>query len=307
MKKHWSKVIALTAAALLALSGCASGSDSAESTESTETTQTTESTETTEESTAETTEAKELKVGVCAGPYGDMFTDAITPSLEEKGYTVEIIEFTDYVQPDQALASGDIDANLMQHTAYLTQFAADNNLDISAVINVPTAGAGVFSNSITSLDELQDGDTVAIPIDAVNLARSLRFLRDLGVITLNGEIDETKASVADIADNPKNLEFVTMDAAQISRSLDSVAIGVIPGNYAIAAELDFADALGVEKLGEDFKNVIAVRTEDVDTLGAELKEIVESQAFYDVIMADGSLYAGFDKPEWWVEKYGADE
>lgn len=303
MKKHWSKVIALTAAALLAFSGCASSGDSAETTESTETAQTTESTETTEE----TTEAKDLKIGVCAGPYGDMITDCITPSLEEKGYTVEIVEFTDYVQPDQALASGDIDANLMQHQAYLTQFAADNNLDITSVINVPTAGAGVFSNSITSLDELKEGDKVAIPIDAVNLARSLRFLRDLGVITLNGEIDETKASVADIAENPKNLEFVTMDAAQISRSLDSVAIGVIPGNYAIAAELDYADALGVEKLGEDFKNVIAVRTEDVDTLGAELKEIVEGEAFYEAITAEGSLYAGFDKPQWWVDKYGADQ
>ncbi|HIW48244.1 MAG TPA: methionine-binding protein [Firmicutes bacterium] len=298
MKKQWLKGVSIFLAAAAIFTGCASGSS--------ETSSDTTAASGTEETASTQQEDKDLKFGVCAGPYGDMITQAITPSLEEQGYTVEIVEFTDYVQPDQALASGDIDANLMQHQAYLDQFAADNHLDIVSVINVPTAGAGVFSHSITSLDELQDGDTVAIPIDAVNLARSLRFLRDLGVITLNGEIDETKASVADIAENPKNLEFVTMDAAQISRSLDSVAIGVVPGNYAIAAELDFADALGVEKLDEDIKNVIAVRTEDEDGLGQVLKDIVESEAFHDAIMADDSIFRDFDKPQWWVDKYGED-
>ncbi len=153
------------------------------------------------------------------------------------------MEFTDYVQPDMALAEGEIDANLMQHQAYLDQFAKDNQVDIVSVINVPTLGMGIFSDTRSELSELNEGDRVALPADAVNLARALRFLRDCGVISISNDIDETKAGTADILENPKKLEFVTMDAAQISRSLDSVAIGLIPGNYAIAAGMDYRKAL----------------------------------------------------------------
>ncbi|NLK96283.1 MAG: metal ABC transporter substrate-binding protein [Clostridiales bacterium] len=257
---------------------------------------------------ADATDSKNIIIGVCPGPYGEMVEKAITPYLEEKGYKVEVVNFTDYVQPDQALASGEIDANLMQHTVYLEKFAADNNLKISSVIEVPTAGAGVFSNSIKSFDELKSGDKVAIPTDAVNLARSLRLIRDLGVIKIKDNIDETKATTADISENKNSLEFVTIEAAQISRSLDSVAIGVIPGNYAIAANLKFEDALGVEKLAKGFKNVVAVKTEDLDSdLGKDLKAAVESEKFYDAITAEGSTFKAFDRPDWWIEKYGKDK
>lgn len=248
---------------------------------------------------------KDIKIGVCPGPYGDMVEKAIEPYLQSLGYKVEVVDFTDYVQPDQALASGEIDANLMQHTVYLEKFAEDNNLDIKSIIEVPTAGAGVFSEKLKSLDELKDGDKVAIPTDAVNLARSLRLLETLGVIKLKEDVDATKATTADVTENKKNLEFVTLDAAQISRSLDSVAIGVVPGNYAIAAGLDFNSALGVEKLAEGYKNVIAVRGEDVDSeLGKDLKAAVESEEFFNAITEDGSEFKSFDRPDWWTAKYG---
>lgn len=250
-------------------------------------------------------DSKDIKIGVCPGPYGDMVEKAIEPYLQSLGYKVEVVDFTDYVQPDQALASGEIDANLMQHTVYLEKFAEDNNLDIKSIIEVPTAGAGVFSEKLKSLDELKDGDKVAIPTDAVNLARSLRLLETLGVIKLKEDVDATKAITADVTENKKNLEFVTLDAAQISRSLDSVAIGVVPGNYAIAAGLDFNSALGVEKLAEGYKNVIAVRGEDVDSeLGKDLKAAVESEEFFNAITEDGSEFKSFDRPDWWTAKYG---
>ena len=250
-------------------------------------------------------DSKDIKIGVCPGPYGDMVEKAIEPYLQSLGYKVEVVDFTDYVQPDQALASGEIDANLMQHTVYLEKFAEDNNLDIKSIIEVPTAGAGVFSEKLKSLDELKDGDKVAIPTDAVNLARSLRLLETLGVIKLKEDVDDTKATTADVTENKKNLEFVTLDAAQISRSLDSVAIGVVPGNYAIAAGLDFNSALGVEKLAEGYKNVIAVRGEDVDSeLGKDLKAAVESEEFFNAITEDGSEFKSFDRPDWWTAKYG---
>ena len=162
--------------------------------------------------------AKDITIGVCAGPYGDMVKKAIAPSLEKKGYKVSVREFSDYVLPDQALANGEIDANLMQHTAYLEKFAADNDLNISKVIAVPTAGAGIFSDSIKSLKELKQGDKIGIPNDPSNLARALSILGKEKVIVLKKGIDQTKATEKDIAQNPKNLKFVTLDAAQISRS-----------------------------------------------------------------------------------------
>ncbi|MGN0418099.1 MetQ/NlpA family ABC transporter substrate-binding protein [Anaerostipes faecalis] len=250
-------------------------------------------------------ETKDITIGVCAGPYGEMVKQTISPILEEKGYKVKVTEFSDYVLPDKALANGEIDANLMQHTVYLEKFASDNKLDIKKVISVPTAGAGIFSNSIKSLKDLKNGDTVGIPNDPSNLARALGILAKENVITLKSGIDDTKATENDIASNPKNLKFKTLDAAQISRNLDSLAIGVIPGNYAYAANLDFGDALAVETLAEGYKNVIAVKGDDIDSqLGKDLKSAVESKEFYEAITKKDSKFKDFQKPEWWIEKYG---
>ena len=249
--------------------------------------------------------SKNIKIGVSPGPYGDMIKLAIAPYMEKLGYKIEVVQFSDYVQPDQALGSKEIDANLMQHTVYLTKFAADNKLDIGKVISVPTAGMGVFSNKVKSLKEIPDGSKVAIAVDASNLARSLRFLKSLELIDLKADVDATKATVHDISSNPRKLEFVTMDAAQISRSLDSVAVGLIPGNFAIAAKLDFSKALTVEKLTEDYKNVVAVRTPDINgQLGKDLKAAVESEEFHKAIEDANGIFKAFDKPEWYTAKYG---
>jgi len=248
--------------------------------------------------------AKDITIGVCAGPYGDMVKKAIAPSLEKKGYKVLVREFSDYVLPDQALANGEIDANLMQHTAYLEKFAADNDLRISKVIAVPTAGAGIFSDSIKSLKELKKGDKIGIPNDPSNLARALGILDKEKIITLKKNIDQTKASEKDIVQNPKKLKLITLDAAQISRSLDSLAAGVVPGNYAYAAKLDFSKALAVETLAEEYKNVIAVKADDVKgQLGKDLKEAVESEDFYKAVSDKKSSFKSFQKPDWWTEKY----
>ncbi|MCH3919953.1 MAG: MetQ/NlpA family ABC transporter substrate-binding protein [Sphaerochaeta sp.] len=255
--------------------------------------------------TSSPTTTKQIRIGVSPGPYGDMVKQAIAPYLEKQGYTVSVVQFSDWVQPDQALNNGEIEANLMQHTVYLNAFSKANNLDLAAVIIVPTAGAGVFSHVYTSLDQLKTGDQVAIASDVTNLARSLGILARFGVITLKDGIDPTKVSLSDIASNPKNLKFQTLDGAQISRSLDSVAIGIVPGNYAIAAGLDYTKALAIEKLAEGYKNVVAVRTPDVDSqLGRDLKAAVESEDFYNAITKPGSIFNSFDRPQWWVDKYG---
>ena len=124
------------------------------------------------------TESKEIKFGATAGPYSDMLTKAIVPGLEEKGYTVEVVEFSDYIQPNNALDNGDIDANLFQHTIYLENFAKQNNMDLTALISVPTAPMGIYSNKYKSLDEVKDGATIAIPNDPTNAARAFNTLQD---------------------------------------------------------------------------------------------------------------------------------
>lgn len=243
---------------------------------------------------------EEKVVGVAPGPYGDMVTDVISPLLADKGYTLTTKVFNDYIQPNNALANGQIDANLFQHTAYLEKFSADNDLDLTALQKVPTLGMGIYSNKLTSLDDLADGATVSIANDASNLARTLQLLAANGLITIAEDIDETKATVADIKDNPKNLTFKELDAAQLARSLDTVDVALVPGNFAWAASLDPADALALESLKEEYKNVFVVRTEDKDSDFAQaVTEVLESQDFKNAI-AD-SAFKDFNQPDFWTE------
>lgn len=239
-----------------------------------------------------------LKAGVCPGPYRSMIEKFIKPKLESQGYKVEVVEFTDYVQPDAALDSGDILFNLFQHQSYFDNIVKDQNLKLTSIINIPTLGLGLFSDKYKSLEEIPEGAKAAIPADAVNLARALRIASEVGLITLKTVNNEQKASIADIGENPKHIEFIPMEAAQISRSLDSVDLGFVPGNYAYAAKLDYSKALGVENVRENIKNIIAVRTADKDGLGKKLYDIVASETFVKELEADHD-FDSFTRPQWW--------
>ncbi|WP_294372579.1 MetQ/NlpA family ABC transporter substrate-binding protein [uncultured Clostridium sp.] len=253
---------------------------------------------TTSQSDSKAGETKNITVGVCPGPYGDMVKEVFTPLLEEKGYKVEVREFSDYIQPDQALNNGEIQANLMQHTEYLNKFAKDNNLQISAVKTVPTLGMGMFSNKYTSIDEIPDGAKIGVPNDGSNLARALNVLSVNNIIKLKDEVDPAKASKLDIAENTKNIELVEVEGAQLARSIESTDASLVPGNYAYASGLDYSKALAIEPLTENYKNVVAVKTEDLDKdLGKDFKEIIESDKFKEAI--EGSKFKDFSKPEWW--------
>lgn len=241
---------------------------------------------------------KEIKVGVCAGPYQDMFKEAIQPSLEEKGYSVEYVEFSDYVQPNEALADGEVNVNIFQHSTYLNNFCEEHDLELTALTEIPTASMGIFSDTFESLDDIEDGAEVAIPNDDTNLSRSLRVLAQAGILTLDPDIDPSKATVDDISENPKNLTFTEVNAEVLTSVLDSVGIAAIPGNYALSAGLNLSDALYNEELSEGYYNVIAVRTEDVDEdFAKDIESIVHSDAFRDVIDAENSSYTAFQKPE----------
>ncbi|MFA5658197.1 MAG: MetQ/NlpA family ABC transporter substrate-binding protein [Oscillospiraceae bacterium] len=245
----------------------------------------------------EESEAKSIKVGFCPGPYSDMFKEAIQPSLEKKGYKIEIVEFSDYVQPNKALAAKEIDVNIFQHSTYLKKFSADNGLDLSYIKEIPTAGMGIFSSKYKSFDELPDGATVAIPNDETNLSRAIRVLQQAGLVKIKDGVDPAKATQNDLSENKKNLKFTEIEAPQLPRSLDSVDFAVINGNYAISAGLLLKDAIYSEELGEGYFNVIAVRTEDKDSqLAKDLIEITESDAFKSVIEDESKQYSSFKKP-----------
>ncbi len=242
---------------------------------------------------------KEVVFGVAPGPYGDMVKLAIQPGLEKKGYTVKIMEFSDYVQPNIALGNGEISVNLFQHTVYLENFVKEHKLELSPVISVPTASMGIFSKKYKKLEELPEGATVTLPNDVPNLARALRFLVQVKLITLKPDIDLTKASERDIAENPKKLVFTPAEAAQLPRTLDSADIAIINGNFAISAGLKLSDAVAKEKLDESYKNVIAVKTSDKETkFVKDIEEIVKSQEFRKVIKDDKNIFKDFDFPEW---------
>lgn len=237
--------------------------------------------------------------GVAPGPYGDMVKQAIAPSLKEKGYKVVVREFSDYVQPNMALSNGSIDANLFQHALYFNKFTADKGLKLTKLLTVPTAGMGFYSRQVKSLDELKKGDIVTLSNDPTNLARGLRFLQSLKLITIKDNIDPTKASERDIASNPKGLVFKPLEAAQLPRTLDSVTASLVNGNFAIAAGLDLSSALAQEHLDENLKNIIAVRTEDADKpFAKDIVAVVQSPAYRAVIDDPKNVYTAFQKPDW---------
>ncbi|EOC1326580.1 metal ABC transporter substrate-binding protein [Cronobacter dublinensis] len=240
-----------------------------------------------------------ITFGVAPGPYGDMVKQAIAPSLKEKGYKVVVREFSDYVQPNMALANGSIDANLFQHSLYFEKFTADKGLKLTKLLTVPTAGMGLYSRKVKSIDALKKGDIITLSNDPTNLARGLRFLQSMGLITIKPNIDPTKASERDIATNPKGLVFKPLEAAQLPRTLDSVTAALVNGNFAIAAGLDLSSALKQEQLDENLKNIIAVRSEDADKpFAKDIVAAVKSPAYAAVINDPKNIFNAFQKPDW---------
>ena len=246
---------------------------------------------------------KTIVFGVAPGPYIDLLKVAIQPGLEKKGYKIVYKEFSDYVQPNLALANGSIDANLFQHRLYLEKFSADKGLKLSPVINVPTAGLGLYSNKMRAVTELKKGDVITLANDPTNLARALRFLAKLGLLTFKKDIDPLTASEKDIEQNPLGLVFKPLEAAQLPRTLDSATASVVNGNYAIAAGLSLSSALKLEDLDENIKNLVAVKTDDLNKpFVQDIKQVIESPEFLAAVDDPRNVFKEFQKPDWLKEK-----
>lgn len=289
--KHKKLLAGILAAALIfggALTGCGKQEQTAASNETTKasTQQSAASTATTA-ATSETKELKVLKVGASPSPHAEILK-SIIPALKEKGIDLQVVEFTDYVQPNLALQNKELDANYFQHVPYLDDFNKKNNTQISSAVAVHFEPLGLYPGKTKSLDNVKEGDTVAVPNDTTNEARALLLLESAGLIKVK-EGAGLNATVKDIVDNPKKLKIKELEAAQIARSLPDVNLAVINGNYAIEANLNAAkDALKAEDkdslAAKTFANIIAVRTGDENRDDIKtLIEVITSQQVKDFI------------------------
>lgn len=206
-----------------------------------------------------------LKVGASPTPHAQILA-VVKELLAAQNIDLQIVEYTDYVQPNVALAAGDLDANYFQHQPYLDQYNAENGTSLVPIVAVHFEPLGIYAGKAKSLAELADGAQVAVPNDATNEARALLLLEAQGLIKLAENVG-IKATVNDIVENPKNLKIVEIEAAQLARSLQDVDIAVINGNYAIEAGLNAAtDALASESpdsvAATTFANELVVRSGD---------------------------------------------
>jgi len=204
-----------------------------------------------------------VRIGATPGPHAQIL-EAVKPIAAQKGLDLKIVEFSDYVVPNAALAAGELEANSFQHKPYLDNQKADRGYKIEAVAATVNFPIGVYSKKHKSFDAVPNGGTVAIPNDPTNGGRALLLLQEKGFIKLKGDVG-FKPSVADITQNAKRLKFVEIDAAQAPRVLDDVDAGVVNTNYATQAGLNpVKDAILREDPKGPYVNLIAVREQDKD-------------------------------------------
>lgn len=236
-----------------------------------------------------------LKVGASPTPHVGIL-ESIQPQLNKEGITLKIIEFQDYVQPNLALAEGELDANFFQHIPYLEQFSKDRKLDLTYIAKVHIEPIGVYSKKIKSLKDLKDKALVAIPNDPTNGGRALLLLQQAKLIELHKDAG-LAATELDVVKNPKKLQFKALEAAQLPRALDDVDIAVINTNYALTINLvPTKDALFIEGSESPYANVLAVRAKDKDNPALlKLAKALNSKTVKDYIINtyQGSIVPAF--------------
>jgi D-methionine transport system substrate-binding protein len=277
--KKFSILAAILVLALGILTACGGGSDSGEAADSGDSAD------------------KTIKVAASPTPHAEIL-NSVADALAEEGWTLEVIEFDDYVQPNVATTDGDVDANYFQHVPYLDQYNAENGTDLVAVGNVHYEAMGVYKGQKQSFDELADGDKIGVPNDVTNEARALQLLAANGVITLKDGVG-LEATKVDIVDNPKNIEIVELEAATIPASLPDLAFGVINANYALGAGLTTDDAVAYEaedsEAAETYVNVIVVNAGNENSEKTQaLVKAVQTDAVKEFIL---NTYNGAVQPK----------
>lgn len=228
-----------------------------------------------------------IKVAASATPHAEIL-EQVKPILEEQGYDLEITVFDDYVQPNEVVESGEFDANYFQHQPYLDSFNEEKGTHLVSIGGIHYEPFGIYPGTKNSLDDISDGDSIAVPNDTTNEARALLLLQDNGIIKLKDGAG-LDATVNDIVENPHNVKIVELEAAQVARVVDETAYVVLNGNYALEAGYSVGkDALAYEKSDSEaaktYVNIIAVKegNEDNEALKALVK-VLKSDEIKDYI------------------------
>ena len=228
-----------------------------------------------------------IKVAASATPHAEILEEA-KPILEKEGWDLEVTVFDDYVQPNLVVESGDFDANYFQHIPYLDNFNEEQGTHLVNAGGIHYEPYGIYPGTKKTLDDLEDGDTIAVPNDTTNEARALLLLQDNGVITLKDGAG-LEATVKDIEENPKNIQIEELEAAQVSRVKDEVAFVVLNGNYALQAGYSVSkDSIAHEtsdsEAAKTYVNIIAVKegNEDNEAVKA-LVDVLKSDEIKDYI------------------------
>lgn len=233
------------------------------------------------DSKKDSAENKTIKVAASATPHAEILEYAKT-ALKEKGYDLEVTIFDDYVKPNEVVESGEFDANYFQHEPYLNSFNEEKGTHLVIAGKIHYEPFGIYPGTKKSLDDIADGDTIAVPNDTTNEARALLLLQDNGIIKLKDGAG-INATVNDIEENPHNIEIVELEAAQVARVVDETSFVVLNGNYALQAGFSVSkDALAYEtsdsEAAKTYVNVIAVKE------GDENNEAIK--ALVDVLKSD---------------------
>ena len=251
-------------------------------------------------STTTNEESMKVSIGVVSEVEVDVWKD-VKKRLEDKNIDLSIEQFSDYPQVNLALADGSLDLNAFQHVAYLEDFNANNDGELTPIGFTYISPLGLYSDTLENYEDLPDGAEIALPNDVTNGGRGLLLLQALELIKLD-ESKGTNATVSDITENPKNLEFVELDAAQIARSLQDVDAAIINTNYATDSGLNpkedalFLDTDNITDVAEIYKNIVASREEDKDNETYKLVvEEYQTQVTADLL---DELSEGNDVPAW---------
>lgn len=241
----------------------------------------------TTEKTADSGDAKEIKIGATAGPHAEV-AEEVAKEAAKQGIKIKVVEFSDYLTPDKALAEGQLDLNSYQHEPFLKNFIEQNNADLTAIGTTVLMRMGIYSNKYHDLKDIPDNAVIAVPNDPTNGGRGLLLLEKAGLLKLKDGAG-FKATATDIADNPKHLQIKELEAAQLPRSLDDVDAAAVPMNYAMSGGLDVKQQ-GIffeDKNGPLTVIVLAARTADKDNPtykkiaeifhSPELKQFIENK------------------------------
>lgn len=271
--------VAATAVLALGLSACgANGSDSGDASGDGETTN--------------------IRIGFNPGPYKEMFEGGILPILEDEGYTVETVDFTDGIVINVAVSSGEIDANIMQHPVYMEFVNAQEGIDNAGLVQIPTPRMGLFGGKKTSLDEVASGSTITVPNSPSNLYRGLLILRDIGWIDFDDVADPNTADLSIITSNPNNLNITPIENAQQVPALQDVDYATIQGNFIVAGGLDYSEALAVEDQPIEFSNVVTVRSADLESDWAKAIDAAYRSPEFIEYITSNAQYDGYNLPAW---------